>query len=448
MHVTETLSEGLSRELTVVISAKEIEDKVNERLKEMAGNVRIPGFRPGKAPLPMLKQRYGDSVMGEVIEKTVQESSAAALSEKDLRPAMQPKIEITAFEKDKDLEYKMSLEIMPAITPADFKTLKVERPVADIEDSHVEDALGRLEERARKPVVVEEDRPAVEGDVLRIDFVGKLDGEAFEGGTAENYDLELGSGSFIPGFEEQLIGAAKGEEKLVNVTFPEDYGAAHLAGKAVTFDVTVHELLTRQEMPLDDSLAEALGFETIDELRKSVREQMDKEHGAASRQKMKRKMLDLLAESHDFELPKGLVDAEFEAIWSQLQKELEAAGGDSEAPDEETMKAEYRTIAERRVRLGLLLAEVGRLNNISVTEEEVQRAMFDAMRNYPGQEKAVLEYFQNNPEAQASLRAPIYEDKVIDFIAELAEIEDYKVSVEALFREDESEGESEEKAEA
>ncbi|MFC4270431.1 trigger factor [Sneathiella chungangensis] len=441
MQITQTNSDGLKRDFTIVVDAAEIDTKVTERLTTVGADIKLPGFRPGKVPLAILRQRFGKSVMGEVLEQTVNEMSQKALDDNELRPAQQPKIEITKFDEGADLEFTLEVEIMPDFKPMDFSKLKLEKMVAEVEDAKVDEALKEIAGQQKNFVAVAKNRKSKEGDSLLIDFVGKVDGEAFEGGSAEGHQLELGSNSFIPGFEDQLIGAKGGDEVAVKVTFPENYGAAHLAGKDAVFDVKIHEVREAAEVEINDEFATKLGLDNLDALKDAVRGQIEQQYAQLSRQSLKRNMLDAMAEAHDFEVPPGMKQGEFDSIWQQFEQELEQSGQKLEDQDqsEEELRDEYMNIAERRVRLGLLLAEVGRINNIEVSQDEVNQAMIAQARNYPGQEKMIFEMFQKRPEMQAQLRAPIFEDKVIDFISELATITEKKVSVDELMKDPDEE---------
>ena len=447
MQITQTNSDGLRRDFTIVVEAAEIDTKVTERLTSVGAEVKLPGFRPGKVPLAILRQRFGKSVMGEVLEQTVNEMSQKALDDNDLRPAQQPKIEITSFDEGKDLEFTLEVEVMPDFKPMDFSKLKLEKPVAEVEDEKVDEALKEIAGQQKNFEKVARNRKSKEGDALLIDFVGKLDGEAFEGGSAEGHQLELGSNTFIPGFEEQLVGAKGGDDVEVKVTFPENYGAEHLAGKEAVFEVKVHEVQEAAEVEINDEFATKLGLENLAALKDAIRGQIEQQYNQLSRQALKRGMLDAMAEAHDFDVPPGMKQGEFDNIWQQFQQELEQNGEKLEDQDqsEEELKAEYMGIAERRVRLGLLLAEVGRINNIEVSQEEVNQAMIAQARNYPGQERMIFEMFQKRPEMQAQLRAPIFEDKVIDFISELATVTEKKVSVEDLMKDPDEEADAKQK---
>jgi len=451
MQITETTTEGLKREFKVVIPAADIEQRMTSRLTELGRSVRLPGFRPGKIPMTVLRKRYGPAVMSEVLERAVNDTSGEALREQNLRPALQPKVEIVAFNEGTDLEFKLAVEVLPEIQPMDFAELKLERLRPEVPEEEVQAALERVARQQRKSETVE--RAAQTGDVVVIDFKGSVDGKEFPGGSAEGYSLELGTGSFIPGFEEQMVGAKAGESRTVSVTFPADYGAADLAGKLASFEVTVKEVRALQPQPLDDSLAQAIGMEKLDELRQSLSEQIERNYEDLARQRLKRTLLDRLAERHEFAVPQGMVEIEFGAIWRQFEQERErqkaAGNAEPEEPvNEEELKAEYRGIAERRVLLGLLLAEVGRNHNISVTPEEINRALTERARQFPGQERRVIEYYRNHPEAIDQLRAPMFEDKVIDFILERAEVTERRVPVSELLRDEEDEAASAEDKDA
>ena len=460
MQITETTAEGLKREFKVVIPAADIEQRVTSRLTEIGRSVRLPGFRPGKVPMTVLRSRYGSAVMGEVLQRAVNDTSGEALQQQNLRPALQPKVEIVAFNEGTDLEFKLAVEVLPEIQPMDFAELKLERLRPEVPEEEVQAALERVARQQRKSETVE--RAAETGDLVVIDFKGTAEGKEFPGGSAEGYSLELGTGSFIPGFEDQVVGAKAGETRTVSVTFPADYGAADLAGKSAVFEVKVKEVRALQPQSIDDSLAQAIGMEKLDELRQSVSEQIERNYEDLARQRLKRALLDRLAERHEFAVPQGMIEIEFNAIWGQFEQERarQKAAGEAEPEEpinEEELKAEYRAIAERRVRLGLLLAEVGRNHNITVTPEEINRALTERARQFPGQERRVIEFYREHPEAIDQLRAPMFEDKVIDFILERAEVTERRVPVSELLKDEEdeeataeakSEGEVEAKAEA
>lgn len=434
MQVTETETDGLKREFKVVIAASDIEEKLQHRLMELGSTVKVPGFRPGKVPVQVLKQRFGRSVMGEVVERAVTDGSSQALSERGLRPATQPRIEITAFDEGKDLEFTMALELLPDIKPINFGDLKLTRLKVEVADSEVDGALDHLAGHRKESKPLETPRKAQSGDVLVIDFRGSVNGEELPGMAAEDHHLELGSSSFIEGFEDQLIGVDVGEEPEVKVRFPDGYVNDKLAGQEAVFEVKIKDIRETQPAAIDEDFAKSLGEESLDTLKSKLRDQIGQDYEQASRTHLKRDLLDKLAEAHDFVVPAGMVDIEFETIWPHIEEALKEGKLDEEdqGKSEDDLKSEYREIAERRVRLGLLLSEVGRVNNIDVSAEELNRALAMEARKHPGQEREVFEYFQRTPEAMANLRAPIFENKIIDFIVEMAETEDKGVTAEEL----------------
>ncbi len=432
MQVTETQSEGLQRTFEINVPAGDIQSRVDGKLAELAKTVNLPGFRPGKVPVALMKQRYGQSVMGEVLEQTVNESTQQAMNDRELRPAGRPKVEIVSFEDGQDLTYKVEAEILPEVEPMDFAALELERLVIEVGEEELAETLGRIAEANKTSKELEEARPAAEGDLVTIDFEGTVDGEAHEGMKGEDMRLELGSGQFIPGFEAQLVGANAEEEREVTVTFPEDYPAEALAGKEAVFKVKVKKIEESAPLPIDDSLAQAVGEETLESLRGKVRERMEEEYSGLTKGHLKRKVLDRLADSHDFAVPAGMLDAEFNAIWEQIEEDKKNDRLDHEDKDksEDELKADYRQIAERRVRLGLLLSEIAQRNSIEISPDELNQAVMTEVRRYPGQEQQVIEYFRNSQEAVANLRAPLFEQKVIDHIVDLAQVSDKKVSQE------------------
>ena len=440
MQVTETKSEGLIREFKVALPAKEIEEKISFRLQELAKTVSLPGFRPGKVPVAVLRKKYGSSVMGEILERAVNDSSQQALAEKGMRPAMQPEIEVTSFEDGKDLEYTISIEILPEITPADFSKIKLKRLVPNTNQSEIGDVLENLAKSHGDSKAISEARKSKDGDVLAIDFLGRVDGVEFAGGKAENYELTLGSGTFIPGFEEQLIGVMAGDKVEVKVAFPENYGAAELSGKDAVFEVVVHELKETAPAAIDDELAKKVGVESLDALKNSIQEEQEREFNTMSRMALKRELLDELAKTHDFEVPGKLLAREFDAIWAQYeeQRKTEADSGqpapedDGKSKDEQ--KQEFHEIAERRVRLGLLMSEVGRVNNIEISQEDLNNQLMVEARRHPGHEQEVIDHYKNNPQAMEQLSAPVYEEKVVDFILEKATVTDKKATMEDLIK--------------
>ena len=447
MQVTQIDADGLKRGFKVVIPADHLEMRMSERLAEIARTVQIAGFRPGKVPLKLVRKKYGPAVLGEVMEKAVNDGTQSAITEHNLRPAVQPKVEITSYAEGADLEIKVELEVMPEIVPMDFGLLSLEREKAAVADAEVAEALERIaaQHGGAEPVK----RAAKDGDVLLIDFVGKQDGVAFTGGSAENYELKLGSNTFIPGFEAQLIGAKAGTDTEVTVTFPDSYGNAELAGKPAVFEVKVREVRQPKAAVIDEDFAKSLGVESLDALKQSVGEEIGRELDGLARARLKRKLLDQLAAHHDFPVPVSMVDQEFEAIWKQLDEDRAAGRLDpaDAGKSEDELKAEYRALSERRVRLGLLLADVGRTNHVAVSQEDLNRALMNEARRFPGQEHMVFQYYRSNPEALDGLRAPLFEEKVIDFILELAKVADKEVSAEELRRDPDS-AEAEPKAEA
>ncbi|MGB0682765.1 MAG: trigger factor [Magnetovibrionaceae bacterium] len=432
MQVTATKEEGLSREFKVVVPADAINDKMDAKLKEVAGSVNLPGFRPGKAPVSLLKKRFGASLMGEILEGTVNESSAQVLTDRGIKPAGQPKIEIDSFDDGADLEYTMNVDILPEIVPMDFSTLELERLVAEVPEDDVQESLDQMANMNKTLTPIKGKRKSKAGDTLKFDFVGKIGDEAFEGGSAEDYLLELGSNSFIPGFEDQLIGSKAGEELDVTVTFPENYGAEHLAGKEAVFSCKVKEIQEGSPAEIDDELAKKMGAEDLEDLKAKIVEAKGGEYKQVSRMRLKRDLLDKLSDAHDFELPPGLLEGEYEAVKSGMEKSEEDEDAPADDMTDEEKEADYRRLAERRVRLGLLLAEVGQANNLQVTEEEVNRALMAEARRYPGQEQQVVEFFKQNPQMLQQFTGPLFEDKVVDFILEMAKVTDKTVSLEEL----------------
>lgn len=436
MQVTETKNEGLKREFQIVIPAADIEASIDSRLKELAGTVRLPGFRPGHAPVKLMRQRFGDAVLAEVVEQVIGTSSSQLLGDRGLRLAVQPDVKVTRMEKGADLEFTVALEILPDIAPPDFSNVKLERLVVHSDEGEVEKTLGRLAEAYRSMEPIADDRPAADGDVVVIDFTGSVDGKEFPGGRAEGYYLQLGSKSFIPGFEDQLVGAKAGSRVTVTVTFPADYATSDLAGKEAAFEVDVKEIREARLATIDDELAKRAGKENLEALKQVIRETHGAQFKDVSRQRLKRALLDTLAATHDFAVPEGLVEHEANAIWQQVEEQKKSGMPDPEfeGKSDEELRTEVRGIAERRVRLALLLAEVGRTNNISVTKEDLGRAMMAEAGRYPGQEAAVLRYFRENPRAQEMLKAPLLEDKVVDFVLELVQLTERTVTVDELMK--------------
>ena len=440
MQITETISEPLHREFTVLIGASDLEAKLTGKIVEMQPKVHLKGFRPGKAPVSFLKKTYGKSLMGDIVNETINESSERLLKDKEIKPATTPRVDFVnpldnVIAGTADLEFTMKVDLMPDFSLANLSELKAERLVADVSDDAMEEALKRLADSQKTYTDKGEGATAEKGDAITIDFDGSIGEEAFEGGKAEGFDLTLGSGAFIPGFEDQLIGVKAGDEPSVTVKFPENYGAANLAGKDAVFAVKVKAVKSPNDVVIDDELAKKLGLESLEELKKRIQEQLQGEYARASRTHLKRRILDTLDTSHSFDLPGGMVQAEFESIWAQVQAELQREGttAEDEGKSEDELKAEYRSIAERRVRLGLVLAKIGEQNAITVGQDEVNRALAARARQFPGQEKQVIEYYTRNPQAMAELRVPLFEDKVVDFLGELIEVQDRKVARDILF---------------
>ncbi len=435
MQTVETLNEGLKRAYTVTITSKDIDARVEKEVATIAPQVRMPGFRPGKVPANLVKKMHGESLQRDALNNSIQESIQKLIADNKLRPAMQPSVELDeSFEFGKDAEVKVELEVLPEIAAPSIEGLKLERLTVDVADSQVDEAAGRI---ATQQGALEEhsaSHKAKDGDTLTIDFVGKIDGEAFEGGSAEDVKLKIGSGQFIPGFEEQLTGVKKGEEKTITVPFPEDYGAAHLAGKEATFDVTVKAILNADKPKLDDDFAKSLGLEGLDKLKELLKGQIEQEHNGLTRTHMKRKLLDQLAAAHDFDVPPSMVEAEFNQIWAQLQHEAgHEADPEAALKEMEAEKEDYRAIAVRRVRLGLLLSEIGQANGVTVSEQEMNRLIMQAAQQYSPQDRErFVQYVRQDPMAAAQLRAPLYEDKVVDFLFDKAEVTDRAVSREEL----------------
>lgn len=444
MQVTETARDGLKRTLQVVVGKAELGERFSERLGELKDRVQIKGFRRGKVPLEHLKKLYGKSLMQEVLEQTLNDTSAKAVKDRNERPAQQPKLELVGFDDggfervvngESDLSYKMDFEVLPPIPVADIATLKLEQLVADVDDAAVDKALADLAER-NTSYEPEEGRAAGEGDLATMNFVGRIDGETFEGGSGEGASLVIGKKQFIPGFEEGIVGLKAGDQKIVTATFPEDYPMKNLAGKTANFDVSVIAVAKPKKPEIDEDFAKGLGAEDLKTLRGFVSEQIKREYDQASRVKLKREILDALDKAHTFELPASLVDFEFNNIWTQLENNLKAANKTiaDEGKSEEELRAEYRGIAERRVRLGLVIGEIGEKNKLQVSQDEMRRALVEQARRYPGQEKQVYEFYEKTPGALNELRAPIFEDKVIDYVIAEAKPIEKKVSRDELLK--------------
>ncbi len=441
MQITETVSEGLRREYTIVIGADVLDAQLTGRIEEMKPRLHLKGFRPGKAPLSYLKKTFGKSVMGEIVEQTVNESSQKMVAERELKPAFPPRIDVVSameqvVEGKSDLEFTVKVDLMPDFELADVSKLEVEKLVADVTEAEIEEATKHIAEQARTYSPRDTDEAAQKEDAATIDFVGRVDGAEFTGGKAEDFKLVLGSGQFIPGFEDQLIGTKSGEEREVKVTFPTDYPQSSLAGKEAVFAVKVKAVEKPDPLALDDELAKRVGLESLGLLRERVRDQLKTDFARATRMHLKRRILDALDRTHSFSLPPTMVEGEFDAIWKQVEAELQREGktASDEGKSEEELKKEYHDIAERRVRLGLVLARIGEQNGITVAPDELQRAVAAQVRQYPAaQQQQAFNFYTQNAQAQAQIRAPLFEEKVVDFIAELAQVSERKVDRDTLF---------------
>jgi len=440
MQITETVSEGLRREYKVVVDAVDLDKRLTGKIEEIKPQLRLKGFRPGKAPVSYLKKTFGKSFMGEIVEAAVNEGSQKAVTDNALKVAFPPRVEPVGnvpevIDGKADLEFRVVVDLMPDFELTDVSKLEVERLTAEVTDENVDESLRRLAEQTRTYSLRPAGEAAQKDDAVLLDFVGRVDGEEFAGGKAEDFNLVLGSGQLIAGFEDQLVGSKAGEAHDVNVTFPADYPEDSLKGKDAVFAVTVKEVKKPDELVIDDKLAQSLGVDSLGTLKERVRDQLKRDFSAASRLHLKRRILDALDEKHSFALPPTMVEGEFNGIWRQVEAELQREGKkpEDEGKTEEELKKEYHDIAERRVRLGLVLARLGEQNGLTVAADEVQRAIAARARQFPGQEQQVYEYYARNPQAQAEIRAPIFEDKVVDFIAELAQINDRRVDRETLF---------------
>ncbi len=442
MQVKETTKDGLKRGYAVKLDAKTINEKTESQLKSMGEKVKIPGFRPGKIPLNVLKQRYGKSVMGEVIERAVNDATHNVLHDNNLRPATTPKVEITSYEEGGDLDFKMDLEVLPEIIEPDYSKITLEKLVSDIDEKEVDEAVSRLAERNKAFVRREKGAKAQKGDQLLMDFTGKVDGVAFEGGAAKKFHLELGSGSFIPGFEDQLIGAKEGSDVVVKVTFPASYHKEDLAGKDAEFDVHVHEVLKGEKAEVTDEFAQKFGFNDLAALRKAVTDQFTGDYEAASRSKMKKQLFDKLEKDTSFAIPQSMLDVEFNSIWDKLKQAQKEGDEALSGKSDDELRKEYTKIAERRVRLGILLSEIAQKNKIQINQDELSKAIMQQAKQFPGQERVIFEFYQKNPQHLQELRGPIMEEKSVDFILAKAKINERKVSHEELMSEESEEAET------
>ena len=449
MQVTETLAEGLKHEFKISVPASDLDAKAGAKLVDLKDKVKLNGFRPGKVPVSHLKKVYGRSVMAEAIDQTIRDTNAQIFTDRGFRLATEPKITMPTEEKEveellagkTDLTYTVSIEVVPTIQLADFKTFTVEKPVVEVTDAEVDEAIKRIAEQNRPYAAKAEGAKAENGDRVTISFKGSIDGVPFDGGTGEAILVVIGTGQFIPGFEEQLIGIGSGETRTLKVAFPKNYASEKLAGQPAEFETTATLIEAPGETKIDDEFAKGLGLESLDKLKEAARERLVAEFAGATRQRVKRALLDRLDDSHRFEAPPSLVEEEFKLMWNSIKAEMESSSKTfaDENTTEEAAKEEYQKIADRRVRLGLVLSEIGEKNKITVTDDEVSRAVIDRARQMPGREKEVWDYYRSNANALAQLRAPIYEDKVVNFILELANVTEKKVSREDLFKDDDAE---------
>ena len=449
MQVTETLAEGLKHEFKISVPASDLDAKAGAKLIDLKDKVKLNGFRPGKVPVSHLKKVYGRSVMAETIDQTIRDTNTQIFTDRGFRLATEPKITMPTEEKEveellagrTDLTYTVAIEVVPTIQLADFKSFTVEKPVVDVSDSDVADAIKRIADQSRPYNTKAEDAKAENGDRVTINFTGRIDGTPFEGGTGEAIQVVIGTGQFIPGFEEQLIGIGAGETRTLKVAFPKNYASEKLAGQPAEFETTATAIESPGETTVDDEFAKTLGLESLDKLKEAARERLVSEFAGATRQRVKRTLLDRLDETHKFEAPPSLIAEEFKLMWDSIKAEMESNGKTfaDESTTEDAAKEEYQKIADRRVRLGLVLSEIGEKNKITVTDDEVSRAVIERARQMPGREKEVWDYYRNNANALAQLRAPIYEDKVVDFILELANVTEKKVSREDLFKDEDAE---------
>jgi trigger factor len=446
MQVTETLNEGLKHEFQISVPASDLDAKADAKLVDLKDKVRLNGFRPGKVPVSHLKKVYGRSVMAETIDQTIRDTNTQIFTERGFRLATEPKVTMPTEQKEveellsgkTDLTYTVAIEVVPSIQLADFKSFSVEKPVVEVTDADVDDAVKRIADQSRPYTAKSEGAKAENGDRVTINFKGTIDGTPFDGGTGEAIQVVIGTGQFIPGFEEQLIGIGVGETRTLKVSFPKNYASEKLAGQPAEFETTATAIEAPGETKIDDEFAKTLGLESLDKLKEAARERLNAEFAGAIRQRVKRTLLDRLDESHKFEAPPSLVAEEFKLMWDSIKAEMESSGKTfaDEDTTEEAAKEEYQKIADRRVRLGLVLSEIGEKNKISVTDDEVGRAVIERARSMPGREKEVWDYYRNNANALAQLRAPIYEDKVVDFILELANVTEKKVTREDLFKDE------------
>ncbi len=432
MQVNETLAEGLKREYTIQVDAGEIDKEMNARLAQIGQKAKIPGFRPGKVPASVLKQRYGQSVRGEVLDQTVRNTSQKVMQDKNLRVAVPPAFEVKQFEEGQGLEYVMRFELFPDIPEVSLDKMTLERCTFTVADKDIDEGLDRLAERHKEPEAISSKRACKEGDLVTIDFLGKLGGTPFEGGEGKGFKLELGSGQMIPGFEDQIAGMKVGEEKVITVTFPEGYHKQELAGQETTFDIKLHEISELKVPDVDEAFATKLGFESLEDIRSKVREQLEKDYSAFVRNLLKKGLFDELDGSLSFDLPESMVDQEFNSIWSRIDEAKQQGSADLDGKSDDELKKEYRQLAERRVKLGLFLAEVANEQKLQVSPDELRQAVFDQARMFPGQEQRVIEYYQKDPNNAQELVGPLLEEKSVDWVLEQVSYKDVEKSLDEL----------------
>jgi trigger factor len=440
MQVTEKISEGLKHAFAVVLPAADLAARRDARLAEIGRELRLPGFRPGKVPPKIVAARYGQAVMGEVLEHSLGDAARRIVTDRGLKPAVQPKVEIVNWSDGADLEFNLDVEVLPEITIPDLAAITVEKLVATPSEEEVAKRLEEVARRHRGSEPIEETRPAAAGELLVVDFTGRIDRRTFRGGSATDMEIEVGGAGFVPGFTEGLVGLAPGETREVTVTFPAAYPAEDLAAKTAVFEVTAKALRRALPPTIDDALAAKHGFADLNAMREAIRGAIQREYDQLARLRLRRALLDRLAEQARFPAPEAMVEAEFGAIWLRIEEDMKAGTLDEadKGKDEGTLKAEYRAIAERRVRLGLLLSEIGRANDLTVSQDELKRAIIAEAQRYPGQERKVLEYYHQNPQAIERFRAPLFEEKVIDYVLALAKVSEQSVEPAELLRDPEA----------
>lgn len=436
MQIIETTNEGLKKGLKIILPGSSLAEQVNKRLLEIGKTIRLPGFRVGKVPLNVLKTRYEAAVYGEVLDKAIQESCEKALKEKKIQPVAQPKVEFEKLDKGEDVEFTIEVETLPEIKDIDFKNIKIEKPVAKVKDSQVKEALEKVADQRREKTELKKARAVKKGDMINFDFEGKIDGVAFPGGTAQGFELEIGSGQFIPGFEDQVVGKKIGEEADIKVTFPEEYGAKDLAGKDAIFTIKVHKIFEMSKPKLDDDFAKNLGAPDLKAVKEDIRKKLQSEYEEFSFAKAKRQVLDQLADSSDFEVPETLINQEFDQIWAQIEQDKENGRLDEEdaKKSDEELKEDYKEISVRRIRLGLVLADIGTKNKINVTQDEINKKVNEEANRFPQQREQIIKIYQERPELLNNIRGPLFEDKVVDFILTQAKVSDKEVDLEELLK--------------